>query len=144
MTDPSAQDAIDLDRQRLLRGRGPGASPREIARSTRDRTEIGGVAVPELLEASAAQAAVVRGDVAALADRATRQRARLAEDLSAVAERADRAARLSVGWAISFLAGLLAGWLLRSRRGSRSTGGPPASRPARAPRSRRPRRTRSR
>jgi len=143
MPELSAQGAIDLDRERLLRGRGPGASPREVARHTSDRPEIGGVAVPELLETTAAQAAVVRGDVAALADRATTDRARLADDLSAVALRAERAARLSARWTVAFLAGLLAGWLLRSRRGSRSTGGPPASRPDPARRGRRRRPTRS-
>jgi hypothetical protein len=147
MSDTTAQDAIDRTRARLLHGRGPGAGEREVARHTRDRTEIGGVAVPELLEATAAQAAATRGDPAALAHRVVRQRARLASDLCTVVARAQDAVRPTTGRAVALVVGVvvgaLVGWLLRSRRGWRSTDGPPASRPARAPRAPRRRRTRS-
>ena len=142
MTDTPASEAIDLARARLLRGRGPGATEREVAHHTRDRTAIGGVAVPRLLAETDAHAAELRGDVAALADRVTRQRDQLAADLSVVAGRLRRTARPMPAVTAAFAGGLVVGWLLRSRRGWRSTGGPPASRPARAPRTPRRRRTR--
>src|SRR4051812_21416682 len=134
MIDTTAQDAVDRARARLLHGRGPGAGECEVARHTRDRTEIGGIAVPDLLEATAAHAAATRGDTAALADRVARQRTRLATDLVAVTMGMRSAARPAARRAVALAAGVLVGWLLRSRRGRRRTGGPPASRPGRAPR----------
>ena len=108
-THDGPQGAIDLDRERLLRGRGPGAGPREVARHTRDRVEIGGIPVPDLLESTATQAAATRGDPAALADRVARQRARLAGDLAGIAAEAGAAARTVTGRAAAFGVGVLVG-----------------------------------
>ena len=63
MSDDSVQGAVQRTRARLLDGRGPDADEREVARHTRDRTEIGGVPVPALLEVTAAQAAAIRACV---------------------------------------------------------------------------------
>jgi len=142
-THDGPQGAIDLDRERLLRGRGPGAGPREVARHTRDRVEIGGIPVPDLLESTATQAAATRGDPAARADRVVGQRRALAAELLAVADRARTTARRTGGRLVVVAIVVLVARLLRSRRGWRSTGSPPASPPGRARRSRRRRPVRS-
>jgi len=63
----AVQATIADDRARLLKGRGPGVSAREIERNTRARLQVGGDATPQHLQAVAHQTALARGEATALA-----------------------------------------------------------------------------
>ena len=131
--DETATGTVATARARLLGGRGPGADPREIARHTRDRGQIGGVPTTDLLERTAVAAATARGSVPALAAAAAARREQLGDSLDVLVEHLDTARHgLHVGRLTAALVlGTLIGYRLRSRRSARRTAGPRASRPAR-------------
>jgi len=103
-TDPAAVQA-DLAqlRARLLGGRGPGASSSEIERSTRARAQLAGRPTAQHLEAVARQAALARGDRAAIALDIAATRDELAAGVAALRELIRRrwaTARRIVGWGV--------------------------------------------
>lgn len=88
LADPAAvQAAIRRDRDRLLAGRGPGASSAEIDRLTRGRPQMAGEPTPQYLATVARQTAIARGDAASMALDIAATRGRLAGDFQAIRER---------------------------------------------------------
>ncbi len=87
-TDPEEiQRRIRQYRERLLAGRGPGASPGETALQMRDRRWLGGVPAAVARQHEADQAALAGGDPAAVEDVIIRQRAELSATLTALTKR---------------------------------------------------------
>jgi len=85
--DPAAvQAGVAQLRARLLGGRGPGASSSEIQRSTRARAQLAGRPTAQHLEAVARQAAIARGDRAAIAADIAASREELALGVAALRE----------------------------------------------------------
>lgn len=87
-TDPEEiQRRIRQYRERLLAGRGPGASPEETAPQMRDRQWLGGVPAAVARQREADRAALAGGDPPAVEDVIIRQRAELSATLTALTER---------------------------------------------------------
>lgn len=113
---PDPQSAVRAARDRLLQGRGAGASKAEVDARTREQTRYAGEPVSEQLEALHERTAVVRGDVAAMQRDVDRTRNHLASTVDAVASRVDpRRHRPRAGPVVAaFAVGLLI--VLRCRR----------------------------
>lgn len=90
-TDPASpeeiQQRIRTYRNRLLAGRGPGASPAETAPFMRDRQRIGGVPAAVARQQEADQAALAGDDPPAVEDVLIRQRAQLSATLTILTAR---------------------------------------------------------
>jgi len=87
-TDPEEiQRRIRQHRERLLAGRGPGASPEETALQMRDRQWLGGVPAAVARQREADQATLASGDPPAVEDVIIRQRAELPAPLTALTGR---------------------------------------------------------
>lgn len=87
-TDPEEiQRRIRQYRERLLAGRGPGASPEETAPQMRDRQWLGGVPAAVARQQAADQATLAGGDPPAVEDVVIRQRVKLSASLTALTER---------------------------------------------------------
>jgi hypothetical protein len=104
-------------RTRLLQGRGPGASPKEVDEHTRARVRLGRRPTAERLEAKAQQTARARGDVTALAEYTAVGAERVASTLAELPTTtrpgpAPDTARVALTAAA---VGVLLGWYLRSR-----------------------------
>ena len=92
---PPAQPASPEDvqrrirryRERLLTGRGPGASPQETAPYMRDRQRLGGIPAAVARQQEADRAALAAADPSAVEDVLIRQRAQLAVTLTTVTGR---------------------------------------------------------
>ncbi|MHA6783258.1 hypothetical protein ACVGOW_20030 [Pseudonocardia saturnea] len=84
-----ADVALARIRAGLLGGRGPGATPAEVAAHTRDRDRLGGRPVAELRAGLAARTARARGEPDALAEVTASATDALAGTLAAVRERLD-------------------------------------------------------
>lgn len=78
------QRRIRQHRERLLAGRGPGASPDETALQMRDRQWLGGVPAAAARQQEADQSALAAGDRPAVEDVIIRQRAQLSATLTAL------------------------------------------------------------
>lgn len=91
VTDPARpqeiQRRIRACRDRLLAGRGPGASPAETAPFMRDRQWLGGVPAAAARQQEADQAALAGDDPPAVEDVLIRQRAQLSASLAVLTER---------------------------------------------------------
>ncbi len=81
------QRRIRHAREQVLGGRGPGASPMETTRWTRERPSLGGQPPAVSREQAAEQAKVARGDPEDLVQLAIRRDARLAVTLGAARTR---------------------------------------------------------
>lgn len=81
------QRRIREHHERVLAGRGPGASPEETALWMRDRQSLGGVRVAVARQREADQAALAGGNASGVADVKIRQRAELSAALIALTER---------------------------------------------------------
>ncbi len=87
-TDPEEiQRRIRQYRERLLAGRGPGASPEETAPQMRDRQWLGGVPAAVARQQAADQSTLAGGAPPAVEDVVIRQRAELSASLTALTER---------------------------------------------------------
>ena len=92
--DPDAiQERIQRHRQRLLAGRGPGASPQRIAAAQRDRPTLGALPAPAARQRVADQTAIARDDPDALGHLAVRDTQHLARTLADLSGKADAANR---------------------------------------------------
>lgn len=120
--DPAAvQAGLAQLRARLLGGRGPGASSSEIERSTRARAQLAGRPTSQHLAAVARQAALARGDRAAIALDIAVTRDELASGVAALRDRIRRrwaTVRRIVGCVLLATAVLavLRGWISRRDR----------------------------
>jgi hypothetical protein len=84
------QRRIRQAREQVLGGRGPGASPLETARWTRERPTLGGQPPAASREQAAEQAKLARSDPADLTQLAARRSARLAATLGTARTRLSR------------------------------------------------------
>ncbi|MGI8683346.1 MAG: hypothetical protein ACR2JO_14720 [Mycobacteriales bacterium] len=82
----AVQAGVARLRARLLGGRGPDASSSEIERHTRARPELAGLPAAQHLEGVARQAALARGDRAAIAADIAASREELALGVAALRE----------------------------------------------------------
>ncbi|HEX9040509.1 MAG TPA: hypothetical protein VF838_05705 [Trebonia sp.] len=87
-TDPEEiQRRIRQHRERLLAGRGPGASPEETALQMRDRQSLGGVPAAVARQQEADQATLAGSDPPGVEDVIIRHRAELSATLTALTGR---------------------------------------------------------
>lgn len=84
------EERLCASRDRLLGGRGPGASEAEIAAHTRRRLTIAGTSVTRRLELQARQTSRARGDAAGIVDAIELSRQELAVTAGELARRGRR------------------------------------------------------
>ncbi len=122
------QRRIRHAREQVLGGRGPGASPTETARWTRERPSLGGQPPAVSREQAAEQAELARGDPEDLVQLAIRRDARLAVTLGAARTqlrcrlgRARKLARVAIPVALAGM-GIVLAWQAKDRLGRRRPG----------------------
>lgn len=84
---PAGRAGVERARAHLMGGHGPGASPTDIARHTRGRTDLAGQPTAQRRAQLARQTALARGDTDALAAQITATSSDLGATLAAIKQR---------------------------------------------------------